>query len=435
MPKVVLKTILLLGHANATELLFIACGLDKGHFASYDEALDDVITHRKEDTPGDPLYQEGNIGIKYMTEKVREWGKYNFIQDCKFVSFFADEEIAILLKNEKEYYLNPSIRDLYINELQQLIPIYRPQQLIISGVPGNGKSYYVEKAILGNVSNPDNVIRTIIHPDYSYADFIGYVRPRNENGIKYSFFPGPLVLALKRCFLHPKENVYLIIEELNRGDFASIMGSTFQLLDRRDSFSTEMHGWSIYPIEDEIIYSYLKQECPNSKAITEVLSENTISFPANLNIIGTMNTADQNVFVLDSAFRRRFRNLYMKIDFSDIRYPESKIAKIDDASRENIFYGQHTWSEFALAVNNKIDEINSDGYTISEDKKLAPYFVTMRDVSHIRTFCDKVMYYLKNDVFLYVDGVLDESYETIYKRLVIDSPSVSPFNLMFGDDE
>lgn len=433
MPKVVLKTIMLLGSVTPTEALYIAYGMDEGFFESFDDAIEDVVIRREEESQKTDSDDEQNTGIAFMTSKVKEWGKYNFISDCKFITFFSDENINILNRNGNVFTLNPEIKSQYINELQQLTAIYRPQQLIISGVPGNGKSFYVEKAILGNVCNPNNIVRTIIHPEYTYSDFIGYIRPVSDNGIKYKFTPGPLVLAMERCINNPKESIYLIIEEINRGDFASIMGDTFQLLDRIDDYSSSNHGWSMYPIENENVYSYLKEVCDKNK-FKGLLEENTIAFPSNLHIIGTMNTSDQNVFVLDTAFRRRFRNIYMKIDFSDVEHEGSQLHLMDKVSKDSLFGGIHTWSEFAQRVNQKIDEINSEGYIISEDKKLAPYFVNIHDLQDRRTFCDKVIYYLKNDVFLYVDGFLNESYEMIYSKVVTDSEPISCYDLLFGSD-
>ena len=433
MPKVVLKTILLLGSACAAELLYIAYGMDEGFFKSFDEAINDVKQRRKQDEAAELAGDDTAPGMDFMTEKVREWGKFNFIQDCKFVSFFAHSDIGILDKRGKYYYLDSDIKRFYRNELQQLMPVYRPQQLIVSGVPGNGKSYYVEKAVLGNVCNADNVIRTIIHSDYTYGDFIGYVKPINQNGIKYVFTAGPLVMALERCLTNPNESIYLVVEEINRGDFASIMGDMFQLLDRKDDYTAEDHGWSMYPVENSDVYDYLKDELAKvGKDISGFFEVNKISFPSNLHLIGTMNTSDQNVFVLDTAFRRRFRNLYMRIDFAEAEREGSHLHKIDELSKDYIFQGSHSWSEFAQGVNRIIDEVNKESYIISEDKKLAPYFVKKADVMNIRTFCDKVIYYLNSDVFLYVEGVLDESYEMLYDRIITDGES--PYDVIFGEE-
>jgi hypothetical protein len=145
-----------------------------------------------------------------------------------------------------------------------------------------------------------------------------------------------------------------------------------------------------------------------------------------------MNTADQNVFILDTAFRRRFRNLYLRIDFSTTSDIGSYLNMLDEYSKVNVFDGKHTWSQFALLINRKIDEINAEMYSIPEDKKLAPYFVDLDDVSSKQAFCDKVMYYLKNDVFMYIDNFMMDSYEQMYNLLVLSKEKISPYEYIEG---
>lgn len=434
-PKILLKTILSAGYVTSAESFYVADGMNEGLHNSYEDAIQSLIALR-----ATPTYQstiEGHLatfagGVPGNPKKM---GRVNFASDNKILKLLEQVNIlnevpSSLPKIHKHYVLTPYATTNFLGKLQLLLPVYRPQQVILSGVPGTGKSFYVENTILGGNSNPNNVIRTIIHPDYTYADFVGYQKPQKNSAtgkIEFKFNPGPLTKALERCFSAEKENVYLVIEEMNRGDFAAIMGDTFQLLDRIDDFSDLRHGWSRYPILNKQVYDYLVGVKPS---LSRVLDKDKIVFPSNLHIVGTMNTADQNVFVLDTAFRRRFRNIYLKIDFSDSADPGSFLHTLDVNADANIFMGLHSWTDFAKKVNQKIDEINSETFIIPEDKKLAPYFVSLEDVTDIRSFCDKVMYYLKSDVFMYVEDYFTDSYQQMYKDMVLTTPGKNPYDYL-----
>ena len=133
-----------------------------------------------------------------------------------------------------------------------------------------------------------------------------------------------------------------------------------------------------------------------------------------------MNTADQNVFVIDSAFKRRFKMKYISINFDK---ETDKLQKLNKLSEKNLF-DNYDWRHFATEINKIIDDENSVGFSISEDKKLGQYFVDEEDVSSKESFCDKVIYYLKNDVFKYNDNILNDSYEDIYEKYVINNEDI-----------
>lgn len=294
------------------------------------------------------------------------------------------------------------------------MPIFslKDKQLIVYGAPGTGKSYGIHNALstLG-FDLADGVERVVFHKDYTYSDFIGCLMPGNSlNGLDYTFEPGPFTIALEKALEHPAVNICLLIEEMNRGSCSGIFGDIFQLLDRDDA------GNSSYAIRNEDIRRYLELNPGTRTALSAWnIGEDDIFIPANLYIVGTMNTADQNVFVMDSAFKRRFKMRYVPIVF-DLEEPH--LAKLNRLSQNTLFAGTGTWSEFAIEVNRLIDRVNAEAASISEDKKLGPYFVDEMDVSCRQAFCDKVIYYLKNDVFKYVDTVFYDSYEEIYDRMV-----------------
>ena len=434
-PKILLKTILTTGYVTSAESFYLADGLNEGVYTSYENAIANLSALRL--TPTYQATMDTYISIAFVsptTGKTRG-ARVNYANDNKIIGVLEQiniiqEVTSSLPKIHKHYELTTYARNNFLGKLQLLLPVYRPQQLILSGVPGTGKSYYADNTIMGGNSNPNNVIRTIIHPDYTYADFVGYQKPKKNpttGKIEFIFKPGPLTKALEKCFSSEKENVYLVIEEMNRGDFAAVMGDTFQLLDRVDDFTRDDHGWSQYPIVNKLVYDYLVSKNP---ALSGVLDFNKIKFPSNLNIIGTMNTADQNVFVLDTAFRRRFRNIYLRIDYSESTDPGSYLSALDAAASTNVFGGAYTWTQFAKKVNEKIDEINADTFTIPEDKKLAPYFITMDDVLDAQSFCDKVMYYLKSDVFMYVEDYFNDSYQKMYQEMVLNTPPINPYSYL-----
>lgn len=291
------------------------------------------------------------------------------------------------------------------------------KQTILYGAPGTGKSYKIDNALSEKGVIKENIIRVVFHNDYSYSDFIGYITPHTTNRaneLEYDFIPGPFTIALEKAF-NSEEQIYIIIEEMNRGNSASIFGDIFQLLDR------DPDGNSCYPITNRSIREYLNLKVNDEVFLNYQLGENEIIIPNNLNIICTMNTADQNVYVIDSAFKRRFKMQYLPIDFSD---RNEYLDTLDEISKENVFDGKHTWSEFAIRINKLIDEINYEGFSISEDKKLGQYFIEEKDVSCKQAFCDKVIYYLKNDVFKYNDRLLNQSYENIYEEFVINGKDI-----------
>lgn len=252
--------------------------------------------------------------------------------------------------------------------------------VLLYGVPGCGKSFYVEKNYESKVQE-GFTIRVVFHPDYTYSDFVGQVMPilktiPNEQGedekkLQYEFIPGPFTQILKTAYAEPDQQCLLIIEELNRGNAPAIFGEIFQLLDRNDD------GKSKYSIYNRDISMALYDE-PNKP----------IKLPSNLTIVATMNTSDQNVFTMDTAFQRRWQMEHIpnKFDFKTAHVnkhlPNSKIS----------------WGAFAQTVNKKMHTINS-GFGSTDDKSLGVYFATDNDLDNAKRFAEKVLKYLWDDAF------------------------------------
>ncbi len=277
-----------------------------------------------------------------------------------------------------------------------------PLQQIFYGAPGTGKSCGIKRTLEENNVSKDNIFRTTFHPDSDYSTFVGAYKPTmevvphyesstgapiEEKRITYNFIPQAFLNAYVRAY-QTDENVYLIIEEINRGNCAQIFGDLFQLLDRGDD------GKSDYSIKaDTDIKTYLETALGGE---SEGIKNGELCLPSNLYILATMNTSDQSLFPIDSAFKRRWEWEYVPIR------NEAKGWVIAADGQE------WDWWEFLNAVNEKIGSI-----TDSEDKKLGYFFVKPADGHTItaKTFVGKVLFYLWNDVFKDY-GFSDDEFQT-----------------------
>ena len=266
-------------------------------------------------------------------------------------------------------------------------------QIIYYGAPGTGKSHRIKKLLKEMNVPKENIFRTTFHPDSDYSSFVGAYKPtmkpvdekyRNVVGkdeeIAYSFVPQTFIKAYIQAYKKPNENVYIIIEEINRGNCAQIFGDLFQLLDRDDN------GVSEYPIKaDSDLEMYLKGEL---KDYPDGIKDGELWLPSNLYIWATMNTSDQSLFPIDSAFKRRW-----DWEYEPIKY------KNNDWVIE-IAGNKYSWISFQRIINDKIFEATS-----SEDKMLGDYFVKpCNNIISEKQFVNKVLFYLWNDVCKDGDG-------------------------------
>lgn len=425
-PKIVLKSILDLNYITKKESIYLIYGLNYGVFKNYDEGISVLKEIREKPNPK-----------KFIQEKIDEKKWTNYASDNKLITFL--EKIDILYKEKDRYFLSTDTLKNYKDLIKTLNPVSKNLQMIIVGNPGSGKSYYINNIILGNIVETKQVVRTIVYPDYTYSDFIGYVRPLTmHKKINYTFEPGPFTIALEKCFKNPNSNIYLVVEEINRGNIQAIFGDVFQLLDRIDDFMSEKHGCSKYSIINNDIYNYLTKQIADftknnknqktKKYRKKYLKDNKIILPPNFNIIMTLNNSEENNYFIDTAFRRRFNYLFLGID--DTASDNDYLIELDKISKKNIFNEKYSWSEFRTKINKIIDEINKEFYTIPEAKKLSPYFVNIDDVNDKKQFCDKVIYYLKNDVFKYHERYFNTNYDKI-RDLFINGTDF--FDIMEGN--
>ncbi len=246
------------------------------------------------------------------------------------------------------------------------------KNLIVYGAPGTGKSYYLQSLYKDS-------IRTVFHSDYSNADFIGSIRPSmnhqdGQSKVVYDFIPGPFALAIRDAVNNPSSGRALLIEEINRGDAANIFGEIFQLLDRRPN------GESEYEITVSLPFTeWLLENCPNS------LAEGKLRLPSNLSIIATMNSADQGVQAMDSAFKRRWRFLYMPVRFEGASISNVKISYRKQAIN---------WKDFAGGINKVLEK----DVVVPEDRLIGPYFLREDELESKDSISEKLLLYLWDDV-------------------------------------
>jgi hypothetical protein len=274
------------------------------------------------------------------------------------------------------------------------------------GAPGSGKSHYVNQLLNQSGVSEENKFRITFHSEYSNSDFVGQILPTLEshnqidgsikNVVKYVFNPGPFTKALLRSY-QTNDMVYLIIEELNRGNASAIFGDLFQLLDRIDDQSKQNYSESEYPITNVSIHKFIFDELGKNGTNYRLKD---IIIPSNLTILATMNTSDQNVFTMDNAFKRRWQSHSIS---NDIKLDNNHSFKKWFIPGTNV-----SWEVFLSKINEKILE-NKIENTTSEDKRLGKYFVnktclteTVKAVSDCieesKNFSYKVLEYIWNDV-------------------------------------
>lgn len=312
---------------------------------------------------------------------------------------FRAEFIFYYLENHYDIHYNKKVIPKMDDDIEYDVPQEDTGSSIVGanilfyGVPGAGKSYEIDQMIVQERSE-----RVVFHPDYTYSDFVGQILPRiikkegeSEGKLRYVFEPGPFTKMLKKAHEDPDNMYYLVIEEINRGNAPAIFGDIFQLLDRNDDGSGKYHI-SNYDMA-KVVYG-------------DEHEDEIIKMPANLTLLATMNTSDQNVFTLDTAFQRRWEMHLIKND----------VYKADHAD-EKIGGSEISWGRFADVTNMEIIRFGEETGS-SEDKRLGAYFAKFGELSKDK-FPEKVLKYLWDDAFKMdhytyfnesissVDGIID----------------------------
>lgn len=284
---------------------------------------------------------------------------------------------------------------------------------IFFGMPGCGKSYHIDHDILGKDADTkkysgdyskENIIRTTFYQDYSNTDFVGQILPKivkGENGediVKYIFNPGPFTLALIQAISNPTQKVALVIEEINRGNAPAIFGDIFQLLDRDEN------GVSEYGIVNVSMMDYLNEYKFVVDGVKKHYSFKEIKIPGNMDIFATMNTSDQNVYTLDTAFVRRWDKVKIKNSFKNCKFKSVPVPGMV----------QYTWEEFVTSINKWIAKHLED-LQINEDKQIGAFFVkgSLLTEKDAEKFAYKVFDYLWSDVAKLDHGIFFNPYDTL----------------------
>lgn len=323
------------------------------------------------------------------------------VSDLLRGTYVKDEDRTELEEETMELVFNTSIETKY------------ERNRIVFGAPGTGKGHKLKEDCEEMVNNTDGSFeRVTFHPEYSYSQFVGTYKPvMGDDGetIKYSYVPGPFmrmyVEALKSGRTDSPQPHLLLIEEINRAKVAAVFGDVFQLLDRDDD------GVSEYEIQaSEDIRKYLAKELGGSPD-----SYKRIRIPNNMFIWATMNSADQGVFPMDTAFKRRWNFEYLGIDENEEKI--KGIGKIMLAGTDEPI----EWNRLRKAINAKM---SSSDFKINEDKLMGPFFLSKKVIASdengmiidvdkfIDAFKSKVIMYLYEDAVKqgkhrFFDGCLD----------------------------
>ena len=331
-----------------------------------------------------------------------------FVNECDISSPVFAQIIYTVLNSQDNYDTNDEdlTSEIEIDESKRL---KGGENVIVYGVPGAGKSHLVKYEYLNGDENEEYYERLVFHPDYTYSDFVGQIMPivdKNKN-VTYDFIPGPFTRLLKKAYRDPGHKYSLVIEEINRGNAAAIFGDIFQLLDRKTD------GESDYRITNKDIARVV---------YGDNRADEKIYIPSNMSIICTMNTSDQNVFTLDTAFQRRW---IMRLVSNSFEGDTSDIGNVE------ILDAGLTWEQFCETINSEILD-KSQSLSSSEDKRLGTHFVRAEDLKYDpnensndqstkikaqhqnRLFAEKVIKYLWDDVYKYDrSSLFDSEYKSL----------------------
>ena len=274
------------------------------------------------------------------------------------------------------------------------------ENIIYYGAPGTGKSHTIDDEI-----DEKNSVRTVFHADTTNSDFMGCLKPKmNGTAIEYDFRPGPFTISVCNAIKDPEHHHWLIIEEINRAPAAAVFGEIFQLLDRESGTCASRYSITLSDLD---MKSYIEGEIGNG------LEQAKLKLPSNLTLLATMNSSDQAVMPLDTAFKRRWQFRYIPLDFNVAYKSKGKPCavgdlKISDQAGIDI---EVSWKSFATTINTILTEQD-----IPEDRHLGPFFLSESEMKDNpkEALTGKLFMYLWDDVLRHgmKDTVFDSSIRT-----------------------
>lgn len=325
------------------------------------------------------IYLESEIANAQNGIAFKNWDE-NFKEIIKEILLPTSQlKVFLFKKSKNETCAFWEFKQEYTNKHEsQLSTILNEKlvQKIFYGAPGTGKSYKVKELIQGKEERTE---RVTFHPEFDYSAFVGGYKPTmHGDTIRYEFVPQAFTNIYVNAWKDLDNDYYLVIEEINRGNCAEIFGDIFQLLDRTNDYH-------ITPSKE--LKEYLTAQFSGNPKI----NGEKLILPANLNILATMNTSDQSLFPMDSAFKRRWDWEYIPINYEESENNESSKFKVQLSETESF-----SWLSFIKSVNSTIKQNDNLGM----DKCLGNYFIKpTTDIIDIETFVNKAIFYLWNDVF------------------------------------
>ena len=367
----------------------------------------------------DLLSKEGGIVVNDLIVFYKDRNEYLLeiikLDDKRYTTF--SELFNTATDRHKIIYTDePEVRDA-----SDICSCDKPHQRIFFGAPGTGKSHKLNEEAKQYFG--DNFKRVTFHPNYMYSNFVGQYKPYpsedNPEKITYKFVPGILIRQIVEALKNPDKNYLVIIEEINRANVASVFGDLFQLLDRTSNGESEYSITVTKELQDYFKNEAFKNEESNNNSLFIDIQNKLNDFselylPHNLYIWATMNSADQGVMPMDTAFKRRWEFTYLGVnDSADNNIDEFK-TYVFEVNGET-----YNWDIYRRGINDRLSNLN-----IPEDKLLGPYFLSKNILSNenksyiTEVLKNKVLMYLYEDAGRAFRGRLfrDETYNT-YSQL------------------
>lgn len=323
-------------------------------------------------------------GISLKEEKAEEVAKKVYVFEQKDTEMDSEDLIEFLGSTKS------------LTQMEEQIPnettesrVDKPYNRIVFGAPGTGKSYRlkVDAKVFG-----EHMERVTFHPNYSYAQFVGTYKPvmQRDGEIAYQYVPGPFIRMYVRAWKQKEVPHLLLIEEINRAAVAAVFGEMFQLLDRENGVST----YAVHTSED--VREYLARQFFGKPYVScdekEKVHCEEMRLPDNLYIWATMNSADQGVQPMDTAFKRRWDFEYIGIDKEE----EKADFEIPLGTKEGMYLV--SWNELRRKINQKL----SDECRINEDKLLGPFFLSKEVLKRAKEDPEKFLGIFQGKVLMYL---------------------------------